>query len=173
MTDVTKRNRGRWAEARVEQCAALMERLGIATLTKAATPVRVQRKAGKIVGAFFTGHASIDFSGVLSDGSAVHVEVKSTTAKTLPLSRRVSVTQRAALNEALRWTPHVYVLAVFAGPPLRWYLLPWADARAWATADPMRPEVADCVASDLFLRGVVQSDVDEAKARRSAEGRGR
>jgi penicillin-binding protein-related factor A (putative recombinase) len=146
-------------EKRAEQCAALMEARGIATLRKAATPWRPRTKGGRIVGAYRQGRAPIDYSGTLRGGSAVYVEVKSTTAATMRLTdARLPAHQRAALDEALRWTPHVYVLAAFAGPPFAWYLLPWSWVRSLAVVDPRRDEVDAHAVGDLFLERTADGD---------------
>ena len=153
---VSHGGRGTKTERRVEDAAELMDSLGIAYLRKQATP---RAWDGTNI-----GKAPIDFIGVLASGEAVFVEVKEERGATLSLGEmRIKPHQRAALDSALRWTTHVYLLASFfpraattstARRSFVWFLIPWAVAQHLNRIDPLDGQLWEYAAEDLFLKGV-------------------
>lgn len=154
--------RGSLTEGRVVEAAGWMAARGIALLAKQATPRTIIPDGSGGFRAFNSGKAPIDFIGSLGDGSAVFVEVKEESGPSLSLGlKRLTLAQRDALDEALRFTPHVYLLAAFL-PRARtsmtpgrrgyfWMLLPWTLARTLDKVDPADGSLWGFVAGDLFL----------------------
>jgi len=120
------------AEARVDAIHAACRLAGVASLHRIPTEVVVQRRGARIVGGFHRRRATVDYTGVMLDGTGRHVavEVKSVapgkTGTTLPL-RVLEPHQREALTETDA-AGGVAVVLVVSGPKV--YAIPWCVVAA-------------------------------------------
>jgi len=154
-----QRARKRVGDATEDHVAALNAacRLArVADLHKVPTDVVVQRAGSRIVGAFYRQRATVDYLGIMLDGSGrgVAVEVKHVElgkrGPSLPLSR-LEAHQRDALEVVDRAGGVAVVLVVAAG---RLYAVPWSMVAACVAAGErsLSPAVlAGCVARGVYL----------------------
>ena len=139
---------GSAAEAAVEACNAACKIAGVAELWRHATPTRI---VGPGRTSIFSAKATVDYSGIMLDGTgrAVAVEVKRLSTKTLrlPLSR-IEPHQRAHLATVHASGGVAVVLVVHAA---RLYAVPWGVVAEHKVSVP-GDVVARYAAGPVYLR---------------------